>query len=349
MPHVSSGGVPGAGVGKIAAVLIDRVEPAELQHRRAHRRVDRGARRQVERRRLHHLRGRQFRGLLRRLGGRRRVLIRDHDVPAALGDLQRHFPPDAAGAADDDHDLAAEFLLGRHPLQLGLFERPVFDPERLEPRQRDVVAEDLELLRLLRAPDLRHRGGGVMPPSASSSAFAPLITWMALTKNSRRDARLALVLAEPEQPEAGDDDDRRVAVAEGGRRRLGERLVVRGVVLAILRDPRRRCRSRIAAVSSFAGSHGMNIGEMRVRRKWSGQLVPSPHSSSAHVELAKASASAEPSKCPMTRRFDDTAPRRYGKTSATAESTSVTTLVTAGPPNAGRPARRACSSMNSPI
>ena len=44
---------------------------------------------------------------------------------------------------------------------------------------------------------------------------------------------------------------------------------------------------------------------------------------SAQAELAKPSASAEPSKWPMTRRLDDTAPRRYGKTSATAASTSA--------------------------
>ncbi len=63
------------------------------------------------------------RGLL----GARDVHVGDDDVTAALGDLQRDFPADAARAADDDDDLAAELALGRHPLQLGFLERPVLD------------------------------------------------------------------------------------------------------------------------------------------------------------------------------------------------------------------------------
>ena len=50
----------------------------------------------------------------------------------------------------------------------------------------------------------------------------------------------------------------------------------------------------------------MNMGEMRVRRKWSGQLVPILHRSSAHFELANVSASSELSTCAMTRRFEET-------------------------------------------
>ena len=53
----------------------------------------------------------------------------------------------------------------------------------------------------------------------------------------RRDARLALVLAEAEQPEPGDDDDRGVRITQ--RRRIEERmrLVVGRVILAILHQP----------------------------------------------------------------------------------------------------------------
>ena len=123
-------------------MLIDAVEAAELQHRRAQRRprscratsdpspppctisVDDSAR-----------------GLGLRLLGARDVRVGDDDVPAALGDLERDLAADAAAAADDDDDLPAELLLGRHPLQLGLLERPVLDAERLGPRQRDVVVE----------------------------------------------------------------------------------------------------------------------------------------------------------------------------------------------------------------
>ena len=81
------------------------------------------------------------------------------DVWAALGQQQPHFPANPAGAADDNGDLAAELTLGRHPLQLGFLERPVFDPEGLGSRQRHVVAVALELSRLLRVAGLRRRAG----------------------------------------------------------------------------------------------------------------------------------------------------------------------------------------------
>ena len=130
-PQVCSGGVPGAGVGKIAAVLMTASRPPNriTVARNAAAMLSRelrssatpstsSARRQ---------RGR-FLGDRFGAGG---VEIGDHDVGAALREQQRHLAADAAGAADDDGDLAAEFPLGRHPLQLGFFERPVFDAERL--------------------------------------------------------------------------------------------------------------------------------------------------------------------------------------------------------------------------
>ena len=175
------------------------------------------------------------RGLAGRLGRRLGVLIRHDDVAAALRDLQRHLAADAAGAADDDHHLARELLLRRHPLQLGFLERPVLDPERFQPRQRDVVAEDLEFLRLLLAPDLRHRtriaGAGVFQRVGSLHHVD------GVDEELRRDPRLALVLAEPEQPETRNDHDRRVAVAQRRRRRIRERLVVGRVVLPVAGDP----------------------------------------------------------------------------------------------------------------
>ncbi len=70
-----------------------------------------------------------------------RFTVGDDDVRAAAGELERDFAADAAAAADDHRDLPAELLLGRHPLQLGLLERPVLDAERFRPRQRDVVVE----------------------------------------------------------------------------------------------------------------------------------------------------------------------------------------------------------------
>ena len=105
-----------------------------------------------------------------------------------------------------------------------------------EPRQRDVVAEDLELLRLLLAPDLRQRPRRRLarhPPARSR----PLITWMALTKNSVVIRASRLSLPKPKSPRPGNHDHRRIAVAQRRRGRLGERLVVGRVVVAIRADP----------------------------------------------------------------------------------------------------------------
>src|SRR2546430_17529533 len=54
-------------------------------------------------------------------------------------------------------------------------------------------------------------------------------------------------------------------------------------------------------------------GQTRVRRKWSGQLVPSSLSSLAHFEPAKTNATSSSAKCAMTRRFEETAPLRAGR------------------------------------
>jgi hypothetical protein len=75
-------------------------------------------------------------------------------VRPPFGEQERDLPADAAAAADDERDLPAELALGRHALQLRLFERPVFDAERFASRQRDVVVEALERLRLLRVARL---------------------------------------------------------------------------------------------------------------------------------------------------------------------------------------------------
>ena len=192
----------GSGVGIDRRGVDDAVEPAELQHRRAHRRRDRVARRQVERRRLHHLVSTTTPAASSAASSAAAPLaIGDDDVSAALRDLQRHLAADAAAAADDDDDLAAELLLGRHPLQLGFFERPVLDPERLGARQRHVVVEGLELLRLLRPPHLRHTAG--WRRSRLRARSRRCITWMALTKNSVVIRASRLSLPNPNSPRPG--------------------------------------------------------------------------------------------------------------------------------------------------
>ena len=88
----------------------------------------------------------------------------------------------------------------------------------------------------------------------------------------------------------------------------------------------RACRS---STPSRAGSHGTNIGQIRVRRKWSGQLVPIAHSSAAHADAANVSASGELSQCAITRLVDDTAPRRHGSNRAAIDSRSATAIIAA--------------------
>ncbi len=116
------------------------VDAAELPDRFSQRRSDRLPPGQVERRRVDHLRVREFCGVPGGLFRPCRIRVGDHDVAAAPGNLQRDLASDTAAAADDHGDSATQLPLRRHALELRLFERPVLDPESLQPRQRDIVA-----------------------------------------------------------------------------------------------------------------------------------------------------------------------------------------------------------------
>ena len=189
----------------------DAVEAAELQHRgRNPAAIVSREVRSIDALIAISLR-RQTRGVGFRLLRTRDVRVRDDDVAAALGDLQRDFTPDAAASADHDDDLAAEFLLGRHPLQLGLLERPVLDAEGLGPRQRDVVVERLEVARLLGPTHLRQL---TLDRAFVLERVRARHHVNRVDEELGRDARFALVLAEPEQSEAGHDDHRGIRVAE---------------------------------------------------------------------------------------------------------------------------------------
>ena len=72
-----------------------------------------------------------------------RVQVDADDVRAFLDEAVRGFLADAAAGADDDDDLAGEFLLGGHALQLRLLEQPVLDVEGLLLRQGDVFVDRL--------------------------------------------------------------------------------------------------------------------------------------------------------------------------------------------------------------
>ncbi len=116
---------------------------------------------------------------------------------------------DAAAGADDDDDLAGEFLFRRHALQLRLLEEPVLDVERLLLRQGDVFVDRLGAA--------HHFHGAVV--------------------ELRGHARFGLVLAPGDHAETRDENDRRIRVAHRGRVRVFAAFVVIGVVLRYLASP----------------------------------------------------------------------------------------------------------------
>jgi hypothetical protein len=124
-------------------------------------------------------------------------------MAAARRDLKRHLASDPAPASHHDGDLAAELLFGRHALKLGFLERPVLDPERLGPRQCDVIVKALEIPRLLGTPDLRQHSTGARLFLERVGARHHVD---GVDEELRRDTRFALVFAESEQPEARHDD-----------------------------------------------------------------------------------------------------------------------------------------------
>src|SRR6516225_8555565 len=113
-------------------------------------------------------------------------------------------------SADKERDLAAEFSLRRHTLELGLFERPVFDAKRLRARQCHVIMKLGELERLIRPASVRQR----MPDLALVECIRPSHHMNCVYKKLRGDSSFLLALAEAKQSDAWNDHDRRVRVAE---------------------------------------------------------------------------------------------------------------------------------------
>ena len=198
-----------------AGVVDDEVDPAERQSRG----VDRG---------LHgvgvgdvgHDRDRPVRAadprghLLRALG----VQVGDHDARALGAEPLGDRLADArAGAGDQGHP-SGERLRRRHPLQLGLLERPVLDPELLALVDRGVGGDRLGAAHHVDGVDVELAG----------------------------HARGLLVLAEREHPDAGDQHDRRVRTAHRRAVRGRVPVVVGGVLLAVRRVQLAQARDHVA-------------------------------------------------------------------------------------------------------
>ena len=85
------------------------------------------------------------------------IAIGNHHVRAALRKQMRHFAANAACAANNQRNAPAELLLRRLTANLRLFQRPVFNAESLNRRQRHVVGKHLEARRIHALAALRHR------------------------------------------------------------------------------------------------------------------------------------------------------------------------------------------------
>ncbi len=81
-----------------------------------------------------------------------------------------------------------------------------------------------------------------------------------------------------------------------------------------------------------------------MRRKWSGQLVPSAASGGMSCAPTNSSTASLSSKCPTMRTSFDTMPRMAGiSRAATRRRSSGASAAWRGPPKAGLPAVRASS------
>ena len=71
------------------------------------------------------------------------IEVRANYMRAFLRHAMRHGLADAVARADDNHHAALHLALGGHAFQLGLFEQPVFNVERLLLRKRHVLVDRL--------------------------------------------------------------------------------------------------------------------------------------------------------------------------------------------------------------
>ena len=243
-----------------AGVVDDQVEPAEGEHGGVDHRPARRPRRRRRRRPRWRRPGRRSRR--RRPAALASVEVGDHDAGTLGGELLGGGLADAAGGAGDQRDPGGERLGLRHPLELGLLERPVLDAELLRLVDRGVRREALGPTHHVDRVDVElagHAGG-------------------------------LLVLAEAEHPDAGHQHDQRVGAADRRRVRRRVAVVVALVVLAVghrelLRGGRSSPRRSASAGRSsdhrldlgaqeVVGARGAELGQARVLRGRRGSRGP---------------------------------------------------------------------------
>ena len=220
-------------------------------------------------------------------------------------------PADAAGAAGDQRDAAFQRRGRRHAPQLRLLQRPVLDVESLLLRQAQVAADRL---------GAAHDVDGV-------------------AVELRGDPRRGLVLGEGEHAEPRMQHDHRVGVAQRRAARLGAAFVVAGVGR---RDRPRTPRARYVSPSRSSRPGSSSSGLTLVRRKWSGQEVPSSASRAASREPTNSSVSGDVVEVQDLAGLvaGQRAQLRQRARRRPRRARAASSAVIASPPNAGRLASR---------
>ena len=157
------------------------------------------------------------------------IAVGDHDVRSALGREQSSCAADAAGSADDERDLPAEFLLRGLAANLRVFQHPVLDAKRFRGGQRDIVGVDLESFAGSGGSGLRH----IPDDRCTGERACALHHVNGVGVELADDARLRLALAKGKHADAGNQHHGWIGIAHGRRRRDFVLVVVRGVFRAI--------------------------------------------------------------------------------------------------------------------
>ena len=192
-------------------------------------------------------------------------------------------------APTTDDDLAVELLLRRHALQLGFFEQPVLDVERLLLRAAPRTGRWPR-----RRASPRSRSCRTRPSRATRSCSCPTRSCPGPGSGRRSGSGRA----SPASPGACSARSRPRSPCGTASSAVG----------SIALRARRRRRS--------AGSQSTNSGLILVRRKWSGQDVPSAASRGASWLFTKRSIFSSSCTVPTKRLLAETWPRSHGRISA---------------------------------
>ena len=149
-------------------------------------------------------------GLLRDFFGAGFVEIGDEQMRALAGEEKSDFPSNAAGAADNQSDLAAELRFRGHALEFGFFESPIFDAESFGARKSDVIVKVRELPGLLGAASLRQRMGDFAVFESVGAGHHV----NGVDEELCGDARFFFVFAKAEESDSGNNHYGRIGIAE---------------------------------------------------------------------------------------------------------------------------------------